>query len=183
MIRSKFVLVASILMLTFIGACNKDEAAEETIEPSPVIVKKKVKVKPSPGASPVAGEKAAKNNAAAPANANKAKPKAAAPAAAGAANTKQTLAKLNGYLPAAVKALQADDVEKAQQYVQDFSANWKLKGIQAAVKKQSPESFDKISKSLTNVNNAMKAPTPDKAQATKAIQSLSQAVSEYAQGT
>ncbi|MEO8891348.1 MAG: hypothetical protein ABI417_07410 [Coleofasciculaceae cyanobacterium] len=176
MIRSKFVLVASVLMLMFIGACNKDEASEEIIEPSPVIVKKKVKVKPSPG------EKAVKNKAAAP-NANKAKPKAAAPAAAGAASTKQTLAKLNGYLPAAVKALQADDVEKAQQYVQDFSANWKLKGIQAAVKKQSPASFDKISKSLTNVNNAMTAATPDKAQATKAIQSLSEAVTEYAQGT
>lgn len=182
MIRSKFVLVASVLMLMFIGACNKDEASEEIIEPSPVIVKKKVKVKPSPGASPIAGEKAVKNKAAAPANTN-AKPKAAAPAAAGAASTKQTLAKLNGYLPAAVKALQADDVEKAQQYVQDFSANWKLKGIQAAVKKQSPASFDKISKSLTNVNNAMTAATPDKAQATKAIQSLSEAVTEYAQGT
>ncbi|MGC1395308.1 MAG: hypothetical protein WA828_13585 [Coleofasciculaceae cyanobacterium] len=173
MIRSKFVLVASILMLMFVSGCNQDEAAEEFIEPSPVAVKKKVKVTP--------GAKVAANKAAAPANANKAKPKAST--AAGATNTQQTLAKLNGYLPAAVNALQADNVDQAKQYVQDFSANWKLKGIQTAVKKQSPESFDKISKSLTNVNNAMKAPTPDKAQATTAIQSLSQAVSEYAQGT
>lgn len=174
MIRSKFMIVATVLMLTFVSGCNRDEAAEEFIEPSPVAVKKKVKVTP--------GAKVATNKAAAPANANKAKPKAAA-AAAGATNTQQTLAKLNGYLPAAVKALQADDVAKAKEYVQDFSANWKLKGIQAAVKKQSPESFAEISKSLTNVNNAMKAATPDKAQATTAIQSLSKAVTEYVQGT
>ena len=177
MIRSKFVLVASVLMLMFVSGCNKDEAAEENIEPTPIAVKKKVKA--TPGASPVAGAKAAKNKAAAPANANKAKPKAAA----GATNVKQTLTKLSGYLPAAVKALQADDVDTAKQYVQGFADNWKQKGIQAAIKKQSPESFTKISTALTSVNNAMKAATPDKAKATSAIQSLSQAVSEYAKGS
>lgn len=179
MIRSKFVLVASVLMLMFVSGCKNDEAAEENIEPTPIAVKKKVKA--SPGATP--GAKAAKNKAAAPANANKAKPKAAAPAAAGATNAKQTLAKLSGYLPAAVKALQADDVDTAKQYVQGFSDNWKQKGIQAAVKKQSPASFTKISNALTGVNNAMKAAAPDKAKATTAIQSLSQAVSEYAKGS
>ena len=178
MIRSKFVLVASVLMLMFVSGCNKDEAAQETIAPSPVAVRKKAKA--SPGATP--GAKAAKNKAAAPANANKAKPKAAA-SAAGATNAKQTLAKLSGYLPAAVKALQADDVDTAKQHVQDFSDNWKQKGIQAAVKKQSPASFTKISTALTGVNNAMKASAPDKAKATTAIQSLSQAVSEYAKGS
>jgi hypothetical protein len=179
MIRSKFVLVASVLMLMFVSGCNKDEAAEENIEPTPVIVKKKVKA--SPGAAPAAGEKAAKTKAA-PTNANKTKPKAAAPAAV-ATNVKQTLAKLSGYLPAAVKALQADDVDTAKQYVQGFSDNWKQQGIQAAVKKQSPASFTKISTALTGVNNAMKAAAPDKAKATTALQSLSQAVSEYAKGS
>lgn len=177
MIRSKFVIFASVLMLMFVSGCNQDETSEEIIEPTPVAVRKKVKA--SPGASPAGAKaKAAKNKAAAPANANKAKPKAA-----GATNTKQTLAKLNGYLPAAVKALQADDVDTAKQYVQDFSDNWKQKGIQAAVKKQSPASFTEISTALTSVNNVMKADTPDKAKATTAIQSLSQAVSEYAKGS
>lgn len=180
MIRSKFVIFASVLMLMFVSGCNPDEAAEENIEPTPIAVKKKVKA--SPGASPGAGAKAAKTKAAAPGTANKAKPKAATPAA-GAINAKQTLAQLSGYLPAAVKALQADDVDTAKQYVQGFSDNWKQKGIQAAVKKQSPASFTKISKALTSVNNAMKASTPDKAKATTAIQSLSQAVSEYAKGS
>lgn len=178
MIRSKFVLVASVLMLMFVSGCNKDEAADENIAPSPVAVKKKAKA--SPGASPATGEKAAKTKAA-PTNANKAKAKAAAPAVA--TNAKQTLAKLSGYLPAAAKALQADDVDTAKQYVQGFSDNWKQQGIQAAVKKQSPASFTKISTALTSVNNVMKAAAPDKAKATTAIQSLSQAVSEYATGS
>jgi hypothetical protein len=53
----------------------------------------------------------------------------------------------------------------------------------ATVKKQSQASFNKISAGVTQVNNLMKAPTPDKAKATTAIQSLSQAVSEYTKGS
>jgi hypothetical protein len=90
---------------------------------------------------------------------------------------------LNGYLPAAVKALQTDDVDTAKQYVKGFSDNWQQnKIIQSTVKKNAQASFNKISSGLTQVNNLMKAATPDKAKATAAIQSLSQSVMEYAKG-
>lgn len=175
MIRSKFVVIASVLMLMFVAGCNKDEAAEENIAPSPVAVKKKAKTA-APGASPAAGAKAAKKTAAAPAKTQS----AAAPAGAGANNVKQALGKLNGYLPAAVKALQADDLDTAKQYVKGFSDNWKQQS--AAVKKQSPDAFTKISAGVTQVNNLMKADAPDKTKATAALQSLSQAVSAFAKG-
>jgi hypothetical protein len=83
----------------------------------------------------------------------KAKPNSAA------ANTeyvKQTLGKLNGYLPAAAKALQANDVGKAKDYVKGFSDNWNQKIIQNSVKSQAPESHQKISAGVTQVNNLMK---------------------------
>ncbi len=180
MIRSKVVVIVSVLMLLFVTGCNKDEA-DENIAPSPIAVKKKAKA--APGASPATGAKASKTTPAAPASPGKAKPKAAAPANAGASNAKQTLGKLNGYLPAAVNALQSDDVDTAKQYVKGFSDNWKQQGIQAAVKKQSQTSFSKISAGVNQVNSLMKAAAPDKAKATTALQSLSQAVSEYTKGS
>jgi hypothetical protein len=186
MIRSKIVVLASVVMLLFVTGCNKDEAADENIAPSPVAVKKKQKA--APGASPATGAKASKTTAAAPASPGKAKPKAAATAkaskaTAGASKVKQTLGQLNGYLPAAVTALQSDDVDTAKQYVKGFSDNWKQQGIQGTVKKQSQASFNKISAGVNQVNKLMRAPAPDKAKATTAIQSLSQAVSEYTKGS
>lgn len=174
MIRSKFVVIASVLMLMFVAGCNKDEAADENIAPSPVAVKKKAKTA-APGASPAAGAKA-KKTATTPAKTQT----TAAPAGAGANKVKLALGKLNGYLPAAVKALQADDLDTAKQYAKGFSDNWKQQS--ASVKKQSPDSFTKINAAVTQVNNLMKADAPDKAKATAALQSLSQAVSEFAKG-
>lgn len=173
MIRSKIVVLASVVMLMFVAGCNRDEAAEENIAPSPVAVKKKAKA--APGASPAAGTKTAKKTATASASPGKAKS-----GAAGTNNVKSALGKLNGYLPAAVKALQTDDVDTAKQYVKGFSDNWKQQS--AAVKKQSPDSFTKINAGVTQINNLMKADAPDKAKATTAIQSLSKAVSEFAKG-
>lgn len=177
MIRSKFVVIASVLMLLFVTGCNQDEAAEENPTPTPVAVKKKAK-KAAAGAKAKEGETADKT-ATAPAKAGKPKPKAAAPAG-NTAGAKQTLAKLSGYLPAAVKALETDDVDTAKLYIKGFTDNWQQQGIQSIVKKASPDSFKKISAGVTQVNNLMKAEAPDKAKAKAAIQSLSQAVLEYA---
>lgn len=171
MIRSKFVVIASVLMLLFVTGCNQDEAVEET-PPTPVAVKKKAKKAANEGAN-------ADKTATAPAKAGKPKPKAAA-AAGSNAGAKQTLAKLNGYLPAAIKALETDDVDTAKLYVKGFSDNWQQQGIQSSVKKGSQDSFKKISAGVTQVNNLMKAEAPDKAKAKAAIQSLSQSVLEYA---
>lgn len=176
MIRSKFVVIASVLMLLFVTGCNQEEAVEENPTPTPVAVKKKAK-KTAAGAKAKEGETADKT-ATAPAKAGKPKPKAAAPA--NNAGAKQTLAKLNGYLPAAVKALETDDVDTAKLYVKGFSDNWQQQGIQSSVKKGSQDSFKKISAGVTQVNNLMKAEAPDKAKAKAAIQSLSSAVLEYA---
>ena len=189
MIRSKFVVIASVLMLLFVTGCNKDEA-DEAAAPTPVAVKKKPKTAAT-GATPVAGATPGKTVATAPASTgkpNNKKQKAATAnagkaGAAGSAEVKQTLVKLNGYLPAAVKALQTDDVDTAKQYVKGFSDNWQQnKIIQSTVKNNAQASFNKISSGLTQVNNLMKGATPDKAKATAAIQSLSQAVMEYAKG-
>jgi hypothetical protein len=180
MSRSKIVVIASVLMLVLVTGCNNEEAEEAAAPPAPVAVKKKPKAAAS--ASP------GKTTAAAPASPGK--PKAATTANAGKAaaggnnaDVKQTLAKLNGYLPAAVQALQTDDVDTAKLYVKGFSDNWQQKSIQASVKKQSQDSFQKISTGVTQVNNLMKAATPDKAKATAAIQSLSQSVQQYAKGS
>lgn len=177
MIRSKFVVIASVLMLMFVTGCNQDEAAEENPAPTPVAVKKKAK-KANTGAKAKKGETADKT-ATAPANAGKPKPKAAAPAGKN-ADIKQTLVELNGYLPAAVKALETDDVDTAKLYVKGFSDNWQQKVIQSTVKKASQDSFKQISAGVTQVNNIMKAESPDKAKAKTAIQSLSRDVLEYA---
>ncbi|MDP8964496.1 MAG: hypothetical protein M3O33_11035 [Cyanobacteriota bacterium] len=181
MSRSKIVVIASVLMLVLVTGCNNEEAEEAAAPPAPVAVKKKPKAAAS--ASP------GKTVGAAPASPGKPKAKAttanAGKAAAGGnnADVKQTLAKLNGYLPAAVQALQTDDVDTAKLYVKGFSDNWQQKSIQASVKKQSQDSFQKISTGVTQVNNLMKAATPDKAKATAAIQSLSQSVQQYAKGS
>ena len=188
MIRSKFMVIASVLMLLFVTSCNNE--AEEAVAPSPVAVKKKPKAAAT-GATPGAAATPGKSVATAPASAGKAnntKQKAATAnagkaGAAGGAEVKQTLVKLNGYLPAAVKALQTDDVDTAKQYVKGFSDNWQQnKIIQSTVKKNAQASFNKISSGLTQVNNLMNAATPDKAKATAAIQSLSQSVMDYAKG-
>jgi len=181
MSRSKIVVIASVLMLVLVTGCNNEEAEEAAAPPAPVAVKKKPKAA-APGATP------GKTVGSAPASPGK--PKAATTANAGKAaaggnnaDVKQTLAKLNGYLPAAVQALQTDDVDTAKLYVKGFSDNWQQKIIQSSVKKQSQDSFQKISAGVTQVNNLMKAATPDKAKATAAIQSLSQSVQQYAKGS
>jgi len=184
MIRAKALAIASTLLLLFVTGCNQEEQAEE-VAPTPVVVKKKPKLA---GASPAKtaaspGKAQAPAAASAPKKQAQAAPKAAPPAksaAAGNPGVKDTLTKLNGYLPAAVKALQANDVDTAKQYVQGFSDNWEQKIIQNTVKTKSKASYDKIAAGVTQVNNAMKADTPDNGKAIAAIQSLSQAVSEYA---
>ncbi|HEY9740279.1 MAG TPA: hypothetical protein V6C90_07295 [Coleofasciculaceae cyanobacterium] len=170
MMRFNSVVVASVLLLVLVTGCNQDEQADQNVAPTPVAVRKKPKASPGAAGSPAAGSPKAKPN--------------AAPANSTAANTeyvKQTLGKLNGYLPAAAKALQANDVGKAKDYVKGFSDNWNQKIIQNSVKSQAPESHQKISAGVTQVNNLMKAAKPNQAQAVGAIQSLSDSVSEYAQ--
>lgn len=183
MIRSKVLAIASTMLLLLVAGCNQEEQAEEIV-PSPVAIKKKPKpagASPAkPGASP--GKAQAPAAAGAPKKPAQPAPKAAAPAkpaAAGNPGVKDTLTKLNGYLPAAVKALQTNDVDTAKQYVQAFSDNWQQQIIQNTVKTKSKASYDKITAGITQVNNVMKADTPDNAKAIAALQSLSQAVSEY----
>lgn len=184
MIRSKFVAVASLMVLVLVTGCNNADQADEDLAPTPTIVRKKAK-KPK-AATPTATAEASPGKAkTATAGANTAaakKPKAATPAKANAsagANAKQTLTKLNGYLPAAVKALQANDVDKAKQYAKSFSDNWQQKIIQNRVKTESQASYNKIAAGVTQVNNLMKPATPNNARAIEALESLSQAVSEY----
>ncbi len=120
---------------------------------------------------------------AAPANTVAQAPKAATPAQSPAVNKakiKQSMGGLKGYLPAAVRALQANDVATAKQYAQAFNANWNQKIIQFAVKNQSQATYNKIATGVTNVNNTMKPATPDKTKAIPALQSLAQSVDEYA---
>ena len=184
MIRSKFVVVASLLLLVLVTGCNNEDQSNEPAAPTPVAVKKKPKApkaKASPGATPTGAEPTAtaspgKAKAAAPGSAKKAKQSTAAAKT----DVKGTLGKLNGYLPAAVKALQADDIETAKQYAQAFNANWKQKIIQNSVKTQSQDSYKKISAGVTQVNKLMQSATPDKDKAIASLQSLSQAVQEYA---
>src|SRR5207237_8234025 len=95
-------------------------------------------------------------------------------------DAKQTLAKLNGYLPAAVNALQANDVDTAKKYAKGFSDNWKQKIVQFNVKNKSQDDYKKISAAVEQVNNNLIKPAkPDNAKATAALQSLSQAVKDY----
>ena len=165
MMRFNYVVVASLLVLVLATGCNQDEQADQNVAPTPVAVRKKPKASPGAAGSPAAGSPKAKPNS----------------AAANTEYVKQTLGKLNGYLPAAAKALQANDVGKAKDYVKGFSDNWNQKIIQNSVKSQAPESHQKISAGVTQVNNLMKAAKPNQSQAVGAIQSLSDSVSEYAQ--
>lgn len=190
MMRFNRVLVASVLLLVlFTGCNNQDDQADQAAAPTPVAVRKKPKKAPTAGGTPQAGASpgAAQSPAAAGGNTN-AKAKAA-PANAGntgaasSSYVKQTLAKLNGYLPAAVKKLQANDVATAKQYVKGFSDNWNQKVIQNGVKTAAPNSYSKISAGVTQVNNLMKPASPNQAQTIAALQSLSQAVNEYTQGS
>lgn len=184
MIRSQALAIASTLLLLFTTGCNQEEQVEEPI-PSPVAIKKKPKAAGASPAKAAASPGTAQAPAAAgapkkPAQSAKTTAAPAKPSAAGNPAVKDTLRKLNGYLPAAVKALQANDVDTAKQYAQAFSDNWQQKIIQNTVKAKSKASYDKITAGVTQVNNLMKADTPDNAKAISALQSLSQAVSEYA---
>ncbi len=165
--RAHSAVIASVLVLTLIAGCNREEEVEQDVAPTPMVVRKK----PKPGATPGA-----------------AKPKAAPASPGGAAGgnvtyVKQTLGKLNGYLPAAVKALQGNDVATAKQYAQAFTDNWQQKIIQNTVKTTSQQSYNQIAAGVKQVNSLMQAPTPDKTKATAALQSLSQNVAGYVQSS
>lgn len=184
MMRFNAVVIASILLLGGIAGCNQEESNEAVVS-TPQIVKrpKKPKAAPpnstaavnpaaSPGVSPAASPKTGKT-AVAPANTAKATAKTNDGA-------KPTLAKLNGYLPAAVKALQANDIAKAKQYAKGFSDNWQQKIIQCQVKNKSQSAYNKLASGVTQVTNTViQPPNPDKAKAITSLQSLSQAVTEY----
>jgi hypothetical protein len=177
--RPHSAVIASVLVLTLITGCNREEEAEQDVAPTPMVVRKKPKAAATPGAA---------KSPAATAGAGQAKPKAA-PASPGAAAgnnvayVKQTLGKLNGYLPAAVRALQGNDVATAQQYAQGFTDNWQQKIIQSTVKSTSPESYNQISAGVKQVNSVMQAPTPNKTKAIAALQSLSKNVTGYVQSS
>lgn len=186
MVRFNCVLLASVLLLVTATGCNNSDQANEDIATTPMAVRKKAQTPNIPTATPVTSSSPGQaKTAAAPANSGKAK--AAAPAgaakpqkqAAAKTDMKQTLAKLDGYIPAAVKALQANDVATAKEYTKAFSDNWQQKIIQFSVKSGSQASYNKISANVTQVNNAMKAATPDKTKAIAALQSLSKSVDEY----
>ena len=197
MIRFNRVVIASLLLLVMVTGCNNDQA-DESVVSTPVVVKKrppKPKAAPKASASASPGDDTTPATAASPGKAktpttaanNTAakKPKAASPAKAKTAaavkdGAKPTLVKLKGYLPAAVQALQADDIALAKQYAQDFNANWKQKIIQYSVKNTSQPAHKKLSAGVAQVNNNLIKPaTPDKAKAIAALQSLSKAVDEY----
>jgi hypothetical protein len=182
--RFNSAVIASVLILSLVTGCNKEDQGDADVASTPMVVRKKPKTA-TPNATASATPGAAKSPAGtANTNTAKAKPKAA-PANAGKAtakaNDKQTLAKLNGYLPAAVKALQANDVATAKQYAKSFNDNWQQKIIQSSVKAKSQDSYNKIAAGVTQVNNALKPANPDKAKASAALQSLSQAVTQYTQ--
>ncbi len=175
MIRFNCVVLASVLMLLTVTACNNE--ADVAPSPSPVVVKKKNKPQAAtqaPGASPSPGKA---RTAVAPAST--AKPKAQNATAAKNTGSKQTLARLNGYLPAAVRALQANNVAQAKEYAKGFSDNWQQKIIQNNVKNKSQASYNKIAAAVTRVNNSMKPANPNKAQAIASLRNLSQTVTQY----
>jgi 3',5'-cyclic AMP phosphodiesterase CpdA len=177
--RAHSAVIASVLVLTLITGCNREEEAEQDVAPTPMVVRKKPKAGATPGAA---------KSPAATAGAGQAKPKAAPASPGGAAGgnvtyVKQTLGKLNGYLPAAVKALQGNDVATAKQYAQAFTDNWQQKIIQNTVKTTSQQSYNQIAAGVKQVNSLMQAPTPDKTKATAALQSLSQNVAGYVQSS
>jgi hypothetical protein len=169
--RANSAVIASVLILSLFTGCRNEEQSED-IAPTPVVVRKKKPKAANPNATTAATPGAAAKSKTAPASSGK---------AAGNNYVKQKLTQLNGYLPAAVKALQANDVDTAKGYAKNFSDNWQQKIIQNGVKSKSQDSYNKISAGVTQVNNLMKAPTPDKTKAVSALQSLSQAVTQYVQ--
>ena len=182
--RFNAVVIASILLLGGIAGCNQEESNEAVYSTPQVVPKRPKKPKAaaptptaasqaaSPGSSPVASP-ATGQTAVAPANTAKAKAQTSDGA-------KPTLAKLNGYLPAAVKALQANDIAKAKEYAKGFSDNWQQKIIQFKVKNKSKAAYDKMASGVTQVTNTViQPPNPDKAKAITSLQSLSQSVTEY----
>jgi hypothetical protein len=185
MMRFNAVVIASILLFGGIAGCNQEESNEAVVSTPQVVPKRPQKPKAaapnstatasptaSPGVSPAASPKTGKT-AVAPANTAKATAKTNDGA-------KPTLTKLNGYLPAAVKALQANDIAKAKQYAKGFSDNWQQKIIQFQVKNKSQSAYNKLASGVTQVTNTViQPPNPDKAKAITSLQSLSQAVTEY----
>ena len=190
MMRFNAVVVACLLLFVSVTGCNSEDQADPSVVSTPMVVRKNGQ-KPK-AAAPTATASASPGQAktaSAPANtakasAGKAKTSPAKPSAAAKGGMKPTLAKLNGYLPAAVRALQANDVATAKTYAQNFQANWQQKIIQFSVKNTSQSAYNQISAGVTQVNNNLIEPAnPDKAKATAALQSLSQAVKDYSTGS
>jgi hypothetical protein len=183
MMRFNAVVVACLLLFVSVTGCNSGDQEDASVVSTPVAVPKKAK-KPKV-AAPTATASASPGQAkTAKTSAGKAKTAPAKPSAAAKGGMKPTLAKLNGYLPAAVRALQANDVAKAKGYAQDFQANWQQKIIQFSVKNQSQAAYNQISAGVTQVNNNLIKPAnPDKTKAIAALQSLSQAVKDYSTGS
>ena len=168
MIHFNAMVIASVLLLVGITGCNNDQDNAAVVS-TPMVVRAKAK-KP----------KAAAPTAAASASPGKAKASPAKGSASAKGDAKQTLTKLNGYLPAAVNALQANDVATAKKYAKAFSDNWQQKIIQFYVKNKSQDAYKKISAGVDQVNNNLLKPaTPDNTKAIASIQSLSQAVKDY----
>lgn len=180
MIRFNAVVITSVLLLGSVTSCNNaDENAAVVTTPQAVRAKAK---KPKAAATASASPGTAKSNKAAKTSASPGQTKAspAKTSASAKGDAKQTLAKLNGYLPAAVNALQANDVDTAKKYAKGFSDNWKQKIVQFNVKNKSQDDYKKISAAVEQVNNNLIKPAkPDNAKATAALQSLSQAVKDY----
>jgi len=178
--RFNAVVVASILLLGGVAGCQREESNEAVVTtPAPRKNPNKPKgasnaaIDASPGAN-AAGKKTP---------ADKASPQKAAPAGAKAspppARVKQAFTKLNGYLPAAVNKLKANDAETAKQYAQDFIANWQQ--LQNLVKGSSPAAHKQIADGVTQVTNTLVTPAqPDKTKAIASLQNLSKAVTQFA---
>ena len=165
MINFNAMVIASVVLLVGITGCNNEPEVVST----PMVMRAKAK-KPK-AATPKA------TAAASPGTAKASPAKSAAPAKG---DAKQTLTKLNGYLPAAVNALQTNDVATAKKYAKAFSDNWQQKIIQFYVKNKSQDAYNKISAGVDQVNNNLLKPaTPDNAKAIAALQSLSQSVKDY----
>jgi hypothetical protein len=192
MMRFNAVVIASVLLLVGVTGCNQGESNEAVITtpvPPPNKAKKLKAAAPnatataSPAASPAKANTptATASPAASPAKAKT----AAAPAgsAKASAGAQQTLTKLNGYLPAAVKALQANDIAQAKEYAKAFSDNWVKNNemVRGQVKKKSQDDYKQLTAGVIEVNKTLiQAANPDKAKAIASLQSLSQAVNQYA---
>lgn len=179
MIHFNAVVIASVLLLVSITGCNNDQD-DAAVVSTPMVMRAKAK-KPKtavPTATASASPGTAKSKTAAAAGKTKTSPANTSASAKG--DAKQTLTKLNGYLPAAVNALQANDVATAKKYAKGFSDNWQQKNIQFYVKNKSQDAYKKISAGVDQVNNNLIKPaTPDNAKAIAATQSLSKAVKDY----